>query len=72
MKYRETLIVVKDYNHALRLYQELFGLCILQDNGGNMELSDHLYLQELRYWENFTGKRIIPAISLKDTLKKPR
>lgn len=26
---------------------------------GNMELTDHLYLQELGYWEDFTEKRII-------------
>ena len=37
----------------------MFGLQLLQDNDGNMELTDHLYLQELGYWEDFTEKRII-------------
>lgn len=60
MKYRGTLIVVKDCYHALKFYQDMFGFQLLQDNDGNMELSDNLYLQEFRYWEKFTGKRVIP------------
>lgn len=59
MKYKGTLIVVKDCNRALKFYRDMFGLQLLQDNDGNMELSDHLYLQELGYWEDFTEKRII-------------
>ena len=27
---------------------------MLQDNDGNMELTNNLYLQELGYWEQFT------------------
>ena len=59
MKYKGTLIVVKDCNRALKFYRDMFGLQLLQDNDGNMELTDHLYLQELGYWEDFTEKRII-------------
>ena len=58
MKYKGTLIVVKDCSRALKFYSDLFGLQLLQDNGGNMELTDHLYLQELTYWEAFTKKPI--------------
>ena len=54
MKYKGTLIVVKDCNRALKFYRDMFGLQLLQDNDGNMELTDHLYLQELGYWEDFT------------------
>ena len=50
MKYKGTLIVVKDCNRALKFYRDMFGLQLLQDNDGNMELTDHLYLQELGYW----------------------
>ena len=46
MKYKGTLIVVKDCNRALKFYRDMFGLQLLQDNDGNMELTDHLYLQE--------------------------
>ena len=54
MKYRGTLLVVKDCKKALKFYQEMFGFELLQDNDGNMELSNNLYLQELKYWEKFT------------------
>ena len=60
MKYKGTLIVVKDCRCALQFYHDLFGLRLLQDNDGNMELTNHLYLQESRYWEDFTGKSIAP------------
>lgn len=60
MKFRGTLIVVKDCNKALKFYQEMFGFKLLRDNDGNMELSDNLYLQEMKYWEKFTGKTVRP------------
>ena len=60
MKYKGTLIVVKDYHRALQFYHDLFGLRLVQDNDGNMELTNHLYLQESRYWEDFIRKSIVP------------
>ena len=36
MKYKGTLIVVKDCNRALKFYRDMFGLQLLQDNDGNM------------------------------------
>ena len=60
MKYKGTLIVVKDCNRALKFYRDMFGLQLLQDNDGNMELTNHLYLQELGYWERFTERSVIP------------
>ena len=38
----------------------MFGLQLLQDNDGNMELTNQVFLQETAYWENFTQKRILP------------
>jgi len=35
MKYKGTLIVVKDCNRALKFYRDMFGLQLLQDNDGN-------------------------------------
>ena len=46
MKYKGTLIVVKDCNCALKFYSDMFGFQLLQDNDGNMELTNNLYLQE--------------------------
>ena len=60
MKYKGTLVVVEDCDRALKFYRDMFGLELLRDNGGNMELSGGLYLQEAGYWERFLQKRIIP------------
>ena len=51
MKYRGTLIVVKDCSRALKIYRDVFGFQLLQDNDGNMELTNNLYLQESGHWE---------------------
>ncbi len=56
MKYKGTLIVVKDCNRALTFYRDMFGFQQLQDNDGNMELTNNLYLQESGYREQFTKK----------------
>ena len=58
MKYRGTLLVVKDCRKALNLYSQMFDLKLIQDNDGNMELTDNLYLQESVYWEKFIGRSI--------------
>ena len=60
MKFKGTLIVVQDCSQALKFYSDLFGFQLVHDNGGNMELTDQLYLQESSYWESFTGKRASP------------
>ena len=60
MKFKGTLLVVKDCDHALKFYHDMFGLRLLQDNDGNMELTGGLYLQEAKYWEKFLGKSITP------------
>ena len=49
MTYRGTLIVVKDCNEALKFYSDLFGLSLVQNNDGNMELTENIYLQEVGY-----------------------
>ncbi len=60
MKYKGTLLVVEDCGHALQFYRDMFGLQLLQDNDGNMELTGGLYLQEAKYWEKFIGESITP------------
>ena len=63
MKYKGTLLVVKDCGRALKFYSDMFGLKLLRDNGGNMELTGGLYLQEAGYWEKFIDKIITPKSS---------
>lgn len=58
MKYKGTLVVVQDCGRALKFYHDMFGLQLLHDNDGNMELTEGLYLQEAKYWEKFLQKRI--------------
>ena len=58
MKYKGTLVVVKDCKRALKFYSDMFGFKLIQDNDGNMELTDNLYLQESVYWEKFIGRSI--------------
>ena len=48
-RYKGTLIVVQDCSRALKFYRDIFGLHLLQDNDGNMELADNLYLQKSGY-----------------------
>ena len=60
MIYKGTLIVVKDCAAALEFYHDLFGLQLLQDNNGNMQLTGGLYLQEAKYWNSFINKSITP------------
>ena len=59
MRYRGTLLVVKDCNTALKFYRDVLGFELVRDNGGNMELTNGLYLQESGYWEAFIEKRVI-------------
>lgn len=60
MKLKSTLIVVRDIEKAKQFYHKLFGLEMIQDNDGNMVLTDGLVLQEERYWKEFLKRDIIP------------
>ena len=59
MKYKGTLVVVKNCVQALAFYKNVFGLQLLQDNDGNMELSGGIYMQEMEYWKKFIGQDIV-------------
>jgi len=60
MKLKNVLIVVKNIKKAGEFYHDLFGLEMLQDNDGNMILTDGLVLQEEKYWKEFLKRDIIP------------
>lgn len=60
MKFRNTLIVVKDIEKSRQFYHDLFGLDMVLDNDGNMILTDGLVLQDEKIWKSFLGKDIIP------------
>lgn len=60
MKLKNILIVVKDIEKSKQFYHDLFGLDMVLDNDGNMILTEGLVLQDVRIWEKFLGKDIIP------------
>ncbi len=60
MKLKNTLIVVNDIEKSRQFYEDLFGLELVLDNGGNMILTEGLVLQEKKYWTEFIGREIIP------------
>ncbi|MBQ6381588.1 MAG: VOC family protein [Clostridia bacterium] len=60
MNYKGTLIVVKDCKKSLKFYSDMFGFELVKDYDGNMELTGGLFLQELKYWEKFTEKKVSP------------
>ena len=70
MKFKGTLIVVKDCKKALKFYKDMFGFELIRDNDGNMELSENLYLQEKNTGSGLRGgalsrKAILPSCILK-------
>ena len=59
MQLKSTLIVVKDIKKSLQFYHDLFGLELVQDNDGNMVLTEGLVLQAESYWRQFLQKDVI-------------
>ena len=56
MRLKNILITVKDMEQSKRFYQELFGLTVLTDLGGNIILTEGLVLQEQKLWESSIGR----------------
>ena len=60
MKLKNILIVVKDIERSRRFYHDLFGLERIQDNDGNMILTEGLVLQDEAIWKEVIGREVIP------------
>lgn len=60
MKLKNILIVVKDIEKSKQFYHDLFGLDMVLDNDGNMNLTEGLVLQDEKIWKEFLRKDIIP------------
>lgn len=56
MKLKNILIVVEDIERSKKFYQELFGLRVLTDLGGNVILTEGLVLQERPIWNQLIGR----------------
>lgn len=59
MKLRNVLIVVRDIEKSVQFYKDLFGLQVLNDQDGNVIMSEGLVLQDEKIWKDFLKKDII-------------
>lgn len=59
MKLKNFMIVVEDIEKSKKFYEDLFGLKLIEDNDGNMILTEKLALQQKSYWEKFLDKEVI-------------
>lgn len=59
LKLRNILIVVSDIEKSVQFYKDLFGLQVLNDQDGNVIMSEGLVLQDEKIWKNFLEKNII-------------
>lgn len=59
LKLRNILIVVSDIEKSVQFYKELFGLQVLNDQDGNVIMSEGLVLQDEKIWKDFLEKNII-------------
>jgi len=60
MKLKNTLIVVKDIEKSREFYHDLFGIELVNDNDGNMILTEGLVLQDEKIWKRFLDRDIVP------------
>lgn len=60
MKLKNVLIVVSDIKKSISFYKDLFGLDIVLDNDGNVILTEGLVLQDIKIWQQFIKKDVIP------------
>ena len=57
MKYKSTLIAVRDIGRAKEFYRQVLGLAVIADFGANVTLSGGISLQTLDTWSKLIGRR---------------
>ena len=56
---KNILIVVSDIEKSKRFYQEVFGLCVVNDFGDNVIFTEGLVLQAQKSWEQLIETDIV-------------
>ena len=56
MKYKGTLLAVKDIEKSKTFYKSILDLDVVMDAGANVELAGGIYLQTADTWINFINK----------------
>lgn len=58
MKLKNFLIVTENLKKSIAFYEELFNLKIVDDNDGNVVMTDGLCLQDRKIWESSIGNSV--------------
>ena len=66
MRLRNVLIAVNDMERAIRFYKEIFGLQVILDQDGNVIMSEGLVLQDVKIWQQFLDKELIPKNNMSE------
>lgn len=56
MKYKNTMLVVKDINQSKQFYKKILNLRVLLDFNGNVTLTHGISLQSYELWKDFVHK----------------
>ncbi|MBE6038365.1 MAG: glyoxalase [Anaerofustis stercorihominis] len=59
MRLKNVLVVVDDIQRSIEFYKEIFGLFVVEDNDGNVIMTEGLVLQDRKIWESFLGRDVI-------------
>ena len=59
MRLKNILITVADVERSKRFYRDVFGLCVVLDNGSNVIMTEGLVLQERKIWEDALGREVL-------------
>lgn len=57
---RNILITADDIEQSIQFYKELFGLCVILRQEGNVILSEGLVLQDSQLWKETVGEPVVP------------
>lgn len=57
---RNILITTDDIEQSIQFYKELFGLCVILRQEGNVILSEGLVLQDSQLWKETVGEPVVP------------
>ena len=60
MSLKNVLIIVDNIEESIKFYKELFGLCVLTRQGGNVIMSKGLVLQDADVWYDRTKIHTTP------------
>lgn len=58
MHLKNILITVSDIDRSIQFYHDLFGLMVVNNQGGNVIMTEGLVLQDEKIWKHFLNRDI--------------